>query len=223
MVSFEFLYSTACAHKGGEASVEASLPKAKSSAALKRKQNDRYLSDMSRRIFRAGLKHEMVDKKWPAFEEAFRRFDPTYCAMLGDDQIDELLKDTRLIRHLGKIKSVRHNAQWMLNQQEASGQGFGAFLATWPVDEIVDLWITMKKRGSQLGGMSGAYFLRMVGKDTFVLTKDVVAVFIREGVVEKEPKSQRDLKAAQDAFNLWRSECGRDMCEISRIVSYTAS
>jgi len=63
----------------------------------------------------------------------------------------------------------------------------------------------------------------MVGKDTFVLTKDVVAVFIREGVVEKEPKSQRDLKAAQDAFNLWRSECGRDMCEISRIVSYTAS
>ena len=31
---------------------------------------------MSLRIFRAGLKHSLVDAKWPAFEEVFAGFEP---------------------------------------------------------------------------------------------------------------------------------------------------
>ncbi|MBX2857485.1 MAG: DNA-3-methyladenine glycosylase I, partial [Cellvibrionaceae bacterium] len=194
MLAFAELYATACARKGGASAVEASLPKALAGDALQAIPDARFLSQMSRRIFRAGLRHAMVDKKWPAFEEAFQRFDPHYCAMLSDESIDKLLADTRLIRHLAKIKSVRHNAQWMLWQARESGRSFASFVAQWPVDDIVGLWGQLRKQGSQLGGISGAYFLRMMGKDTFLLTRDVVAVLKRYAVIEKEPKSMRDFK-----------------------------
>ena len=38
--------------------------------------DDHYLSLMALRIFRAGLKHSVVDAKWPAFEDAFFGFYP---------------------------------------------------------------------------------------------------------------------------------------------------
>ena len=48
----------------------------KSAEQLRAEGDDRYLSLMSLRIFRAGLKHSVVDARWPAFEEVFFGFDP---------------------------------------------------------------------------------------------------------------------------------------------------
>ncbi|WYH44309.1 hypothetical protein WKI13_16010 [Teredinibacter turnerae] len=79
----------------------------------------------------------------------------------------------------------------------------------------------MKKHGRQLGGMSGPYFLRMVGRDTFLLTQDVCAVLVAQGIVTKTPSSKAELKAVQQAFNVWQEESGRPFCEISRIVAMT--
>src|ERR1700751_2326294 len=56
--------------------LEARLPQPCSAAELKAAPDDRYLSQMSLRIFRAGLKHSLVDAKWPAFEEVFQGFEP---------------------------------------------------------------------------------------------------------------------------------------------------
>ena len=47
----------------------------------------------------------------------------------------------------------------------------------------------------------------------------MVAALIGEGVVDKNPTAQRDLKAAQDAFNAWRAESGRSLAEISRVLA----
>ena len=222
MRTFSDIYHTACIHKGGESEVESMLPKAKTSAQLRVMTDDRYLSDMTRRVFRAGLKHEMVDNKWPAFEEVFKRFEPLYCAMLSDDDLDMAMKDRRIIRHFGKIKSVRANGNFF-REIAQEHDSFGKFLADWPSDDIVGLWIYLKKHAKQMGGNSGAAFLRMVGKDTFLLTRDVVAVLINEGVIDKEPTSQTALRAVQKAFNEWQQQSGRAMCEISRIVSFTAT
>lgn len=221
MRSFEDIYQTAVMHKGSVDVVEANLPKAKSPSQLKKLSDAHYLSEISRRIFRAGLKHEMVDKKWPAFDKAFKGFDIRFCAMLSDEDIESYMDDKRLIRHMGKIKSIRSNAQFIENVVREYNS-FGDFLAGWPVEEIVELWFYLKKHGAQLGGRSGSLFLRMVGKDTFILTDDVVAVLKAENIVSKTPTSQRDIRATQDAFNQWKQESGRPMCEISRIVSMTS-
>ena len=222
MRTFQSIYETAVLHKGSVDAVEKSLPRPLDSDQLSQLSNAYYLSELSRRIFRAGLKHSMVDAKWPAFERVFMGFDPYRVAMMSDEALEVLMHDPKIIRHFGKIKAVRKNATWMLSVIEEYGS-FGALVASWPSGSIVDLWLLMKKHGAQLGGQSAPRFLRMVGKDTFLLTDDVVSVLKAERVVDKAPASQRDLKLAQAAFNQWAQESGRTLAEISRVLSYTAN
>src|SRR5690349_16461439 len=88
----------------GSAALEARLPTPKTPDELQSTPDDRYLSQMSLRIFRAGLKHSVVDAKWPAFEEVFYRFDPRRVRAMPDETLEGLMADARLIRHWGKLK-----------------------------------------------------------------------------------------------------------------------
>lgn len=194
-------------------------PSAASRSQLLSFSDDRALSAMTWRIFCAGLKRSVVDSKWPAFEKAFFGFDPEKVTLMSDDHLDRLMQNTDLIRHFGKIKATRVNAFMVL---ETSGRhsSFSEFLAQWPVeDTVVGLWSYFKKNGAQLGGNSAAYSLRMMGRDSPVLTDDVVTALKVEGVVDKRPTSQRDLRLVQDAFNEWRLESGADLCQISRVLA----
>jgi 3-methyladenine DNA glycosylase Tag len=173
---------------------------------------------MSLRIFRAGLKHSLVDAKWPAFEGVFHGFEPRRVRAMSDDALQALLGDTRLIRHWGKIKSVRDNAAAMISIAEGHGS-FGAWLADWPGTEIVELWEGLAKNFSQMGGNSGPTFLRMVGKDTFILTPSVTAALKRWGAVDAPPKNRKDRAAVQSCFNAWAAETGRPLCQLSLILA----
>ena len=90
--------------------LEARLPMPKTPAELAAMPDDRYLSDMSRRVFRAGLKHSLVDAKWPAFEEVFQSFEPRRVRAMSDEAMEGLLGDARLIRHWGKFSVNRVSA-----------------------------------------------------------------------------------------------------------------
>lgn len=219
MKHFNWIYDHVVAHKAGE-DVESLLPQVKSADELRSIGDDRFLSQMQLRIFRAGLKHSVVDSKWPAFEEAFFGFDPFKISLMSDDQLENLMQNDQIIRHWGKIKSVRANAL-MVTEQAAQHGSFANLIADWPVTEITGLWAFLKKQGQQLGGKSGAYFLRQIGKDTFVLTDDVVAALKAQDIIQKVPTAKRDLQKVQDCFNQWQQESGRPMAHISRLLSYT--
>ena len=202
----------------GAAALQERLPQPRSASELKTVPDHRYLSQMSLRIFRAGLKHSLVDAKWPAFEEVFQAFEPHRVRAMSDEALEALLGDARLIRHWGKLKSVRDNAAAMIAVAAEHG-GFGAWLADWPGTEIVELWEALAKRFSQMGGNSGPTFLRMVGKDTFILTPSVVAGLKHWGVVDAPPKNRKDRAAVQSAFNDWAAETGRPLCQLSLILA----
>jgi len=202
----------------GAAGLEARLPTPKTPAELSATPDERYLSEMSRRVFRAGLKHSLVDSKWPAFEEVFKRFEPRRVRAMSDEAMEGLLGDARLIRHWGKLKSVRDNAAAMLDIA-AEHKSFGAWLAAWPGDDIVGLWETLAKRFSQMGGNSGPTFLRMVGRDTFILTPSVTAALKRWGAIEAPIKNRKDRAAVQSCFNAWAAETGRPLCQLSLILA----
>ncbi|WP_299182792.1 DNA-3-methyladenine glycosylase I [uncultured Neptuniibacter sp.] len=219
MKSFKWIYEHVQEHRAGE-DIEMLLPQPLAASELAKVADDRILSDMMRRVFRSGLKHSLVDAKWPEFEKAFYGFDPDKISLMSDEQLEALMQNEKLIRHWGKIKSARVNAL-MVTEFARQHSGFAAFLADWPGDKIIDLWALLKKQGSQLGGNSGAYFLRMVGKDTFILTDDVVAALKAQGVIEKKPTAKRDLQKVQESFNQWQQESGRPLCQISRLLSYT--
>ncbi len=98
----------------------------------------------------------------------------------------------------------------------------GAYLAEWPAGDTVGLWADIAKRFKQMGGRSAPYFLRMAGRDTFVLTGDVVRALQRSGVIDGEPKGKRDRARVQDAFNAWARDTDRALCEISMILALSA-
>jgi 3-methyladenine DNA glycosylase Tag len=202
----------------GAAALEARLPKPRSARELKAVPDDRYLSQMELRIFRAGLKHSLVDAKWPAFEEVFDGFEPRRVRAMSDEALEALLADSRVIRHWGKLKSVRDNAAAMIAIAEEQGS-FGAWLADWPHTNIVELWEALAKRFSQMGGNSGPTFLRMVGKDTFILTPSVTAALKRWGAVDMPPKNRKDRAAVQSCFNDWAAETSRPLCQLSMILA----
>jgi len=202
----------------GAAALEARLTQPRSPVELKALTDDRYLSQMSLRIFRAGLKHSLVDAKWPAFEEVFEGFEPRRARAMSDEALEALLGDRRLIRHWGKLKSVRDNAAAMIGVAEENGS-FGALLADWPGTDIVALWEALAKRFSQMGGNSGPTFLRMVGKDTFILTYAVTAALKHWGAVDAPPKNRKDRAATQSCFNAWAAETGRPLCQLSLILA----
>jgi 3-methyladenine DNA glycosylase Tag len=220
VTTFARIEALSVKRKGGSAAMEKLLPKPRSAAALAKIPDDVFLSAMAKAIFRAGFVWKIVDYKWPGMEEAFAGFDPELVAGFGERELDELLADPRVIRHREKIASVRENASWMLRIAGRSGS-FGAFLAKWPAENIVDLWAELREHASRLGGNTGPFFLREVGKDTFLLTADVVKALRREKIVTGDPASKRNLAAAQEAFNGWHEETGRPLCQLSRILSFS--
>jgi len=202
----------------GKAALKRRLPKVKSAQALRRVTDDRYLSLMSLRVFRAGLRHDMVDAKWPAFEKAFRGFDPRKVRAMSDEQVEALMGHRRLIRHLGKLKSVHANAAAMIELAAEQGS-FGAYLADWPGDQVVALWEDLARRFHQLGGNSGPYFLRMAGKDTFVLTYSVVKALQNWRAFPGEPKGKKDRARVGEIFNAWAEETEMPLAHLSMTLA----
>ena len=202
----------------GKEGLAARLPKVKSPAALKKVSGDRYLSLMSLRVFRAGLKHEMVDAKWPAFEKVFHGFDPRRVRAMSDEVIEKLMGDARLIRHLGKLKSVHANAAAVCDIAAEHGS-VGAWLADWSSNDIVGLWDALSKRCSQMGGNSGPYFLRMAGKDTFIFTPAVVKGLNHWGAFAGEPKGKAARVKVAGIFNEWAEATGLPLAHLSMMLA----
>jgi 3-methyladenine DNA glycosylase Tag len=218
MTPFKTILSEAERRNGGKSGLAAVMPKVKSPAKLATVPDDRYLSAMSLRIFRAGLKHELVDAKWPAFEEVFHHFERRRVNAMSDEAMERLMDDKRLIRHWGKLKSVRANATAMIGIAEEHGS-MGRYLANWPDGKVVALWDDLAKRFSQMGGNSAAYFLRMVGKDSFILTPYVVGGLNKWGAFTGEPKGKADRAKVEVALLAWAKEAKRPLCQISMILA----
>ena len=108
--SFDWIYTQALKRFASVQDLEAQLPRLASRKQLIARSDAEYLSLMCRRVFRSGLKHKMVDAKWPAFEKACYGFNPRALAALSDEGLEDILQAEGIIRHWGKIKAIRTNA-----------------------------------------------------------------------------------------------------------------
>lgn len=220
MTNFPELFDRAAARKGGAKAVNELIKKPKSAAALARIPDDRWLSGIAKAVFRSGFNWSVVENKWPDIEAAYDGFDPYDIASLSDDDLDTLVSDPRVIRHWRKLKAIRVNAQYLV--ELASEHGSAAkFFAQSPSTEYVDLLDDIKRRGAFLGGVTGQYFLRGMGKDSFILTADVVAALEREKVFDGSPSSKTSLRKIQTAFNEWVEGGGDSLTRVSRVLAFT--
>ncbi len=220
MHSFKEIYAIAAKRKGGPKALEALIAehKPKSRAALAKIPDDRWLSEMTACVFRAGFNWKVIETKWPGFEKGFWKFNVKRCAAMSDKDLDALLKDKGVVRNAAKILSVRDNAVLLLDLAKEGGTA-AKFFADWPDTDYAGLLELLKKRGSRLGGSAGQMFLRFMGRPSFMLSQDVVARLVAEGVVDKAPTSRKAMLAVQAAFNQWAKESGRDLTAISRTLA----
>lgn len=75
----------------------------------------------------AGLSWITVLKKREAYRQAFHHFDPVKVAQMTASDIDELMQNTGLIRHRGKLEAIVKNAKAYLAMQ-AEGEDFSQFI-----------------------------------------------------------------------------------------------
>lgn len=121
-----------------------------------------YLEIMSKAIFQTGISWQVVHKKWPGINEAFRGFDHRRVASLTELELADIGADPRVIRNRRKIEAIVDNARTMLDLEEQHGsfkdylRSHGDFEKT-----VADL----RKRFKFLGEMGAFYFLYVVGEE----------------------------------------------------------
>ncbi len=217
MRSFDDLFAISAERQGGSDALEALLTKPKSAAELAQIPEDRWLAQFTKGVFQAGFNWLVIENKWDGFEAAFHGFDVDRCAFMHDEDMDRLMSDTAIVRNGPKIRTVIENAHFIQSLREDGGAG--KVLGGWASTDYVGELEFMKKGGSRIGGNTGQYSLRFLGKDSFILSRDVVARLIAEGVIDKQPTSKGAMKKVQEAFNIWMDQSGRSLTEIGRVLA----
>ena len=218
-MDFDEILDIAISATGSREILSERLPRSLSSSNLQKIKDDRFLSMISRCIFRAGFVWKVVDKKWANFEKTFLNFNPLAVAYLSDDRLEEIATDKSIVRNFTKILATRTNAAYVIEKQDEHGS-FSKYVADWPEHKIVNLWFEMKRDGSRLGGMTGPMILRSMGKDTFLPTTDVIDALTKYGFVKTHSNdSKKDLERVQEIFNLLREESNLSLSQISKVLA----
>ncbi|GAA0818026.1 DNA-3-methyladenine glycosylase I [Colwellia asteriadis] len=228
---FKALYQRAADRKGGEIALEVLLGKrilgkkllddnaAHESVALL--TDDRVLAAFTKQIFKSGFVWRVVENKWPDFEEAFFNFNIEKVLMMPEEMLERKAADPKIIRNYNKVKTIKDNAQ-MIFEHQLNGKSFAQFIADWPSNDIIGLWDFLKKNGARLGGNTGPYALRLLGKDTFILSSDVEAYLRAQQIIDGGLQSKKSLNAIQAFFNDLQQKSGYTLTQLSRLIAFAS-
>ena len=126
------------------------------------KSLDDYLEVMSKAVLQSGMSWRVVEAKWPGTREAFRDFSVKEVADLTAFDIEELAKDTRVIRNRRKLAAIVSNAQRMLALED----DYGSFQQYLRAHGDFDGTLTAMKKDFKFMGSTGCYYiLYVVGED----------------------------------------------------------
>lgn len=216
--SFDQLYERACQRKGGAPALEALISKPKSSVSLNELPADRVLSAFTKKIFQSGFVWRVVEQKWADFESEFFHFDIEKILLVSDEMFEKKATNPAIIRNLKKVMTIRDNAL-MIRELESEHGPIGRFLSEYSSHDIISLWELLKKKGSRLGGNTGPYALRALGKDTFLMTNDVTQYFVARGIISGSPTGKRNLQIVQTCINQLAEQGNRTLQEISTLIA----
>lgn len=221
MKSFEHFFQRAAKRKGGVQQLQLLLPAIKTPEQIAVQSDATVLSTMTRCIFQAGIRWQVVDNKWANFEKVFKQFNPKILELLSAEDLENLAKDVRIIRSMQKIVTVPKNAQW-INEIATEHDSFAKFISHWPQHNMLDLFKLLKRRGARLGGNTGPRVLRSLGVDCFILSPDVLqALRIADIGFYGSASSIKDMQLIQAAFNSWHQDTQLPYTHLSMILAYS--
>ena len=122
---------------------------------------DDYLEVMSKAVFQSGMTWKVVEAKWDTTREAFDDFDVAKVAAYDEKDLDDLTKDTRVIRNYRKLSAIVSNAQKMLALEDE----YGTFQKYLRSQGNFDPTLTTIRKDFKFMGPTGIYyFLWVVGE-----------------------------------------------------------
>ena len=121
-----------------------------------------YLEVMSKSVFQSGMSWKVIESKWPETREAFQGFDINKVANFHEKDIEDLTKDTRVVRNYRKLVAVVSNAKKILELDKA----YGSFQQYLRSHGNFDETLKAIRRDFKFMGPTGIYvFLYVVGED----------------------------------------------------------
>jgi len=116
---------------------------------------------MSKAVFQSGMSWRVVEAKWPGTRGAFHDFDVEKIAAFDEKDLDELTKDTRVIRNYRKLSAIVNNAQKMIDLDNE----FGSFQKYLRSQGDFDATLNTLRNDFKFMGPTGIYyFLYVVGE-----------------------------------------------------------
>ena len=221
MEKFTDIQKRAAKRKGGMQQLDAIVHKPLTSEQLLTISNDRWLEEFTRKIFQSGFYWSVINAKWPGFREVFWDFNVKKLIMMPPDMLEAKANDERIVRNFNKVKTIPVNASMISFSVKDNGLEFNEFIANWPTDNIIGLWAWLKQHGARLGGNTGQYALRAMGKDTFILSQDVEAYLRGHEIIDGGLHSKKSLQSAQIFFNELRKQSGLSLQEISQTLAFS--
>lgn len=220
MEKFIDIKDRAIQRKGSENMLNSLLSQPLNSKDLLALPDDIWLEEFTRKIFQSGFYWSVINNKWPGFREVFWDFNITKLLMMSPEMYEQRASDERIVRNYNKVKTIAVNTT-MIHETAQEHGSFGQFINDWPREDIIGLWAWLKKHGSRLGGNTGAYSLRVMGKDTFLLSRDAESYFRSHKIIDGGLQTKKSLTAIQAFFNEMQQQSGLSLQEISQILSYS--
>ena len=230
--SFKSLYQRAADRKGGTPALELLLGKRilgkkllddnAAEQSIAQLTDDRVLAAFTKQIFKSGFVWRVVENKWPDFEEHFFNFNIEKMLMMPEEMLERKAADPKIIRNYNKVKTIKANAQMMFDITLDKNISFAQFINDWPSEDIIGLWAYLKKHGQRLGGNTGPYALRLLGKDTFILSSDVEAYLRAQQIIDGGLQSKKSLTAIQAFFNTLQKQSGYNLTQLSRLIAFAS-
>lgn len=219
MEKFIDIQQRAAKRKGGLQQLNDIIQAPLTSPQLLTIHNDQWLEEFTRKIFQSGFYWSVINKKWPGFREVFWDFNVKKLIMMPPEMLEEKACDERIVRNFNKVKTIPINAAMIAFSQTENGLEFNEFIANWPTDNIIGLWSWLKQHGARLGGNTGPYALRAMGKDTFLLSHDVEAYLRGRNIIDGGLQTKKSLSAAQAFFNELQQQTNLSLQAISQTIA----
>jgi len=220
MEKFIDIKDRAIQRKGSENMLNSLLSQPLNSKDLLALPDDIWLEEFTRKIFQSGFYWSVINNKWPGFREVFWDFNISKLLMMSPEMYEQRASDERIVRNYNKVKTIAVNTMMIHTTAQEHGS-FGKFINDWPSEDIIGLWAWLKKHGSRLGGNTGAYSLRVMGKDTFLLSRDAESYFRSHKIIDGGLQTKKSLTAIQAFFNEMQQQSGLSLQEVSQTLSYS--
>ncbi len=217
MIAFQQIEDRAALRHGGHDVLETFLTRPVTPDVIAAIPANRWLSEMSRMVFQAGFNWQLIDKKWPVFEEAFNDFNLPVCAHLSEEALEQKMASGTLVKSWQKMKTIPHNAAMLLEIEQEHGT-VGHYFSSWKTTDFNNNIHAVSARGSRLGGSSLSVILRRMGVDALVPSGDVIGALHDANIIDGPLKSKKSWKQLQHALDQWQAETGRSITEISQIL-----